>query len=801
MPPSGSTEDTSWLEGRQGDEVLALSLEVTGTVQGVGFRPFVYRLAQEYGLRGSVRNEGSCVRIEAQAEVRQLEGFLRDLRGRAPAAAAIEAVSVRLLPHRLEEPFTIVPSSVEGGRESMGIPIDAAICPDCLEDLQNPESRYYRYPFTSCTQCGPRYTITRHLPFDRERTAMDRFPLCEGCLTDYRSPASRRFHAQATACQECGPRLFFCRADGRALAEGEDALALTKDLLRAGGIAAIMGVGGFHLAVDARSDAAVRRLRARKQRPGKPLAVMMTEDEARICCIMSPEEERSLQAPAHPIVLLERRGSRGVAPSVAPGMARLGVMLPYTALHVLLLEDKDLSCLVMTSGNHSGEPLSYSVESALRELGDVADGFLCHTREIVRPVDDSVLRVTPEGQVMLRRARGFVPQSIAVPDCDPALEALAVGGDVKNAFAVLRGGRIWLSPHIGDLDVPKTMALFRQEVSWYREELRVEPDLVLHDLHPGYRGTQYAKEQPKPLLGVQHHHAHVAACLLEHGVTEPVIGLALDGVGYGDDGGIWGGEALLVDGGSCRRVGSLRPLRLIGGDIAVKEPWRLAVSYVEEVQRWKDEGDTLLRRMGASPEPARRLLQVLASRYPGFVSTSAGRLFDAAGALILGQATASFEGELPMRLEALVRSDVSGAYPFELAAGERLLLDWRPALSALLDDLRQGETTVAMATRLHRGMAAGLALMARILARRLGLTTVALAGGVWQNEWLLRWFLDDMAASGIKVIWPQKLPAGDGGLAIGQLAVLIARRRLRLRTIDLLDNAPQVEGEAFFEQQ
>ncbi len=788
------------LRGCGEEEVRACAIRVTGTVQGVGFRPFVYRLARERGLLGTVRNEGAFVGIEVQGKVRELEGFLRDLRGRAPAAAAIETVSVEPLAPGPLGPFSIVASNVDGGRASMGIPVDAAICPDCLQDLKNPESRYYRYPFTSCTQCGPRYTITRRLPFDRERTAMDRFPLCEDCASDYRKPSSRRFHAQATACGTCGPQLFFCGPDGIPRAEGEDALAMAKALIRAGGIAAVMGVGGFHLAVDAKNEAAVQRLRLRKRRPGKPLAVMMAERELPKHCVLSAAAARLLAGPAHPIVLLEQRGGTGIAPSVAPGMARLGVMLPYTGLHVLLLEDPDLSCLVMTSGNRSGEPLSYSVASALQELGEVADGFLCHTREILRPIDDSVVRVTDEGQVMLRRARGFVPQSIEVPGCDPELQALAVGGDIKNAFAVLRGGRIWLGPHIGDLDVAKTMALFCREVSWYGEELGVEPEVLVHDLHPGYRGTAYAKEQPKPLLAVQHHHAHIAACLLEHGVTQPVLGLALDGVGYGDDGGIWGGEALIANGAGYRRVASLRPLRLVGGDIAVKEPWRLAVSYLEEIGRWEPDGEAILRRMGVAEDAAGRLRQVLRSRYPGFLSTSAGRLLDAAGAVILGRAGASFEGELPMLLEAAVRPEESGAYPFDLVQGKRLLLDWRPAFLALLGDLGRGATTHTAATRLHRGLAQGLTRMARLLARRYGLSMVALGGGVWQNEWLLRWFLAGMEDSGLEVRWPQKLPLGDGGLAVGQLAVLIARRASGRGVVDLFEDASAVEGEALLEK-
>ncbi len=777
-------------------EPAAFALQVTGTVQGVGFRPFVYRLATRRRLGGLVQNAGNCVRIEVQGPAREIAGFLQDLWREAPPAALIEDVLSERLPATGRTSFAIVPSRMEGGRESMGIPADMAICPDCLRELKDPRSRYYRYPFTSCTQCGPRYTITRHLPFDRERTAMDRFPLCDGCAGEYGSAQSRRFHAQATACAACGPELFYSLRDGKALASGEDALSLAASLLRSGGILAVMGVGGFHLACDARSEAAVSRLRRQKRRPDKPLAVMMNEDELARCCVCSPEETVALRSPAHPIVLLERLPGANIAPSVAPGMARLGVMLPYTALHVLLLEAEEIASLVMTSGNHSGEPLSYRVDDALRELGDVADGFLCHTREILRPVDDSVVRLAGEGRILLRRARGFVPQSIAVPGCDQELQALAVGADVKNAFAVLRGGRIWLGPHVGDLEVPKTLALFRQEVSWYLKELAVTPQVVVHDLHPGYAGTSYARERPEPLLPVQHHHAHIAACLLEHGVDEPVLGLACDGVGYGDDGGLWGGEALLATRSGYRRVGHLRPLRLIGGDVVVREPWRLAVSYLEAIGRLGQDGDWALRRMATPEDSARRLMQVLASRYPGFVSTSLGRLLDAAGALVLGRGVASYEGELPMRLEALVRAEEEGAYPFTMEDGERVLLDWRPALAALADDLRDGVDPVRVSTRLHRGLAQGLAQMARLLTGRLGVSKVALGGGVWQNEWLLRWFLSEMAGTGLEVLVPNELPVGDGGLAAGQLAVLTARLGSGGKPVEFLEDALAVQREA-----
>ncbi len=773
--PPGTSEAAAALRPL-GDARASVALDVWGTVQGVGFRPHVHRLASSLGLRGFVRNRGAYVEIAAEGAAPALATFIGRLAAEAPPAARVEGLACRVGPPAGLGAFAIAASDADTDRPAMAIPPDLGLCADCRRDMAEPGGRYEGYPFTSCTQCGPRYTIARRLPFDRATTAMDAFPMCPDCRAEYDAPASRRFHAQATACARCGPRLLWLAPDGRPGPEGEEALARAHAALRAGAIVAVMGVGGVHLAVNALDDEAVRRLRERKRRPARPLAVLMDEGEVEHRCVLAEEEWALLRSSARPIVLLRRRPGSPLAPSVAPGMARLGVMLPYTGVHVRLLAEPTLRALVMTSGNMSGDPLAYTREGALSDLGPLVDGLLVHDREILRPTDDSVVRLDDRRPVVLRRARGYVPEPIPLTGADPGLTALAVGGDLKNAFALLRDARIWLAPHVGDLENARTLDLFERQVAWQSDLLGVRPDVVVHDMHPGYASVAYALRRPEPHLAVQHHHAHMAACLLEHGVERPALGVILDGTGFGEDGTIWGGEFLLGDRAQVRRVGHLRTLRLVGGDEATREPWRLALGYLWEAGLWARAGEWARARLDVAPARADMLRRVLESRFPGHRSTSAGRLFDAAGALVTGQATATFEAELPMRLEALVEPAIEGAYPLSLAQGmDGLSVDFAPALEALVRDLRAGEAQAATATRFHRGFARAMAAAAIALTRRFGVTDVALGGGVWQNEWLLRWFLAETAEAPFAVHVPRRLPPGDGGLAVGQLAVLAAR--------------------------
>ncbi len=767
---------TRLVERQTGEEQVHQQVEVWGVVQGVGFRPFVYRLATELGLHGTVCNEGSFVRIDIQGGLVAVKDFRLRLRQEAPGAARIEDLRVQTLPWVNFSTFTIEPSTTNLDHPALSIPPDLAICEDCLADMKNPSSRYFQYPFTSCTQCGPRYTLARSLPFDRETTTMDAFPLCNPCMKDYDSVSSRRFHAQATSCSQCGPELQWMEMDGHIQDRGEAALIQAKKLLLAGKVVAVMGVGGVHLAVNALDESAVARLRERKKRPTKPLAVLMDPEEVNQQCVVSLEEWESLKSKERPIVLLRRRPESNLAVGVAPGMARLGVFLPYTGIQVLLLGDSGLHCLVMTSGNVSGEPLVYTVRDALDRLSGLADGFLLHNREILRPVDDSVLRIDEGQPLLLRRSRGYVPGGFSVPRRTSRL-ALAVGGDVKNAFALLREGKIWLSPHIGDLENPRTLKLFTREVDWTCSLLQMQPEVVVHDLHPGYHSTQFARKRAEPLWGVQHHHAHMAACMLEHGMSGPTLGVILDGMGYGDDGNIWGGELLLGDMLTYERVGHLTPLRLIGGDTVTKEPWRGVFNVLFETGLWSKWADWAADWLEVSQASTRRLESALRSRFPGLVSTSAGRLFDVAGALVTRLGVAHFEGELPMRLEALVDPAERGAYSFDLdSSAGRLQLNYGAAMVQLFADLRAGRPSFEVATRFHRGFSQGLCRLTLQAVRDTGVRQVVVGGGVWQNEWLLRWFVQTLAAQGVTVAVPHLFPINDGGIAVGQLAVFLAQQ-------------------------
>ena len=795
-PPAGQTS------GRD-----SLRLRVFGTVQGVGFRPYVYRLATELNLSGWVRNEGTCVSIFVSGDTRRVSAFCHRLQSEPPVAAVIdsivyESVSCAEDPisrERLEAPsgdqaFQILSSSRGLSNRAVSIPPDLAICDDCLADMANPESRYYQYPFTSCTQCGPRYTLVRTLPFDRQTTSMEAFPLCPTCEQDYEAPESRRFHAQATACPTCGPTLrYFARSESAA---GQDAILRARDALAAGLIVAVMGVGGLHLAARVDPDPLVR-LRDRKRRPGKPFALMMNEGEVEKYCFVDDEEWRQLKSRERPIVLLRRRPDSVLPEEVAPGLARLGVFLPYTGVQVLLLQDPRLPYLVMTSANQSGDPLVYTVREAAFRLSGVADGFLVHNREILRPVDDSVIRVHGSEAILLRRARGYVPISFHVPRPCASVSALAVGSDLKNAFAILHGDHLWLGPHVGDLEEARTFELFKHEVEWYEELLEVSPDVVVHDKHPNYYSTRYAATRIGHRFAVQHHHAHMAACLLEYAVDQPALGVILDGLGYGDDGGLWGGEFLLGDAVTYQRVGHIQPVRWIGGDMAVKEPWRAVLNYLHEAGL-SDATDWIALRLGIPRDKREMHERILQSTYPGLACTSTGRLFDVVGAMVCAMGTASYESELPMRLEASVNPQIKGAYPFpnETQDGRRVV-SLHDALRSVVRDLFRGTTAPVIATQFHRGFASGLARLSLTLAAQFGVRTLALGGGVWQNEWLLRFYLEALAqevhvrAPGdardssegplhdgeLRVLFPTRFPVGDGGLAVGQLAVFLGSLR------------------------
>ena len=757
-------------------DFVRLAIQIRGQVQGVGFRPFVYRLANELTLRGWVRNDAAGVAIEAQGPATALERFLAALR-QPPPLARIDELQTTVLPVRNGEAGFVIHAS-RAGPVLAEITPDVAVCADCLAELFDPADRRYRYPFINCTHCGPRYTITRAIPYDRPNTSMAGFPFCPACAREYHDPGDRRFHAQPVACPVCGPRLRLCDAQGNPLAVA-DAIAATLEQLQDGAIVAIKGLGGFHLACDARNAAAVARLRQRKQREAKPFAMMAATLASLAPWVEGNEHEQwLLAAPERPIVLLRQRASVDLQlPGIAPGMDRLGVMLPYTPLHYLLFHEAAGRpdgggwlaqawplLLVMTSANPGGEPLVIADEEAFARLAGIADGFLTHDRAIVARCDDSVLLVRPTGTTFVRRARGYVPRRIALPTAGPSV--LACGGWLKNTICLTRDAQAYLSPHIGDLDNTAACGALAEMAERLLDTLRIVPERVACDRHPDFFSSRFAAAfaagRGLPGVTVQHHHAHIAAIAAEHGLNQPVLGLALDGVGLGDDGGSWGGELLWVDGASYRRLGHLRPLSLPGGDRAAREPWRMAAAALHALGR----GEDIPRRFpGPLAEPVRRLLaQEEQAHCP--LTSSAGRLFDAAAALLGVRRTSAYEGQAAMELEALAEA-YGPAEP--LADGYHLIvndqLDLLPLLAWLADHAAEPGLSAA---RFHATLALALADWVTRAAQREAVTDIALGGGCFLNRLLSIQVRSRLERNGLRVYEAGQAPPNDGGLSLGQ---------------------------------
>lgn len=744
----------------------ACLIRIRGLVQGVGLRPTVWRLARELGLNGWVRNDGGGVTIAVAGKNCWL---LADrLREDAPRLARIDDITVETFNGELADSgFAIRESG--GGDVATAIGPDAAVCPDCIADLCDPAGRRWRYPFTTCTHCGPRFTVSRAIPYDRARTSLAAFPLCPSCAAEYADPADRRFHAETTACPSCGPRLELCDAAGRALPG--DPFAATLAILRAGGIVALKGLGGFQLACDARNPAAVAALRARKQRDEKPFAVMALNAASLAgLAVIGPAEAALLGDRAGPIVLC-RKGDAEL-PGIAPGLAWLGALLPTTPLHLLLWheaagrpagtawlgEASDL-LLVMTSANPHGEPLVTGNGEALERLAGIADAFLMHDRDIVTRCDDSVLR---PGPAFIRRARGYTP--LPVPLAGDGSAVLALGGHLKNTVCVAKGEAAYLSQHVGGLDNAAAIGFLEETVVHLLAILEVRPQAVAHDLHPDFASTRLAArlaaEWGVPALAVGHHHAHLAALAAEHGIAGPLAGLALDGVGLGPDGGLWGGELLRLEGGRCRRLGHLAPLALPGGERAAREPWRMALAALHAAGRGGDSAAWLARRFpgrAAGPLPA-----MLARGLRCPPTTSLGRLFDAAAGLIGVRAEAGYEGQAAMELEGLAAAH--GPLPplaggFLMRAG---VLDFAPLLSLLADCDDAGFG----AALFHATVAAGLAAWAAPMAEADG--RLACGGGCAMNAVLMAALRGHLEKRGIELLEARQAPPNDGGLALGQ---------------------------------
>ena len=775
--------------------VSRVRVRVTGTVQGVGFRPFVFRLARELGLSGFVLNDSHGVLLEAEGELAALQALTSRLAAEAPPLAIVQGVRCTTLPPRGRPAGFTIRESPRAGPPEAAVSADTATCPSCLRELFDPGDRRYRYPFINCTDCGPRFTIVRGIPYDRPYTSMAGFSMCPACRREYEDPLDRRFHAQPNACPVCGPTVSLLGSDGRRL--GKDPLAAAGSLLAAGGILAVKGLGGYHLACPAGDEAAVARLRRGKAREEKPLAVMVAGVEAAEALVSLTAGARELlEGPARPIVLCPRRRDAAVAPSVAPRSPELGVMVAYTPLHHLLLHEFAHRCgagggsaLVMTSANLSEEPIAYRDGEALERLSGLADAFLVHDREIVTRTDDSVVRVMDDGRerapMFVRRSRGYVPGVLSLPGGESAPALLACGAQLKNTFCLARDGRAWVSHHIGDLENFETLSSLREGVSHFQRLFAVAPELAVHDLHPDLLSTRYAAERGLPSLAVQHHHAHLAACLAEHGEAGPAVGAIFDGTGYGTDGTIWGGEILAGGAAGFARAGHLLPVALPGGEQAIRQPWRMACAWLAaagicEVPETLSGVDPA-RWRAVDSLVAASLTPVISGSAPASssltpVTSSAGRLFDGVAALLGLRSEVRYEGQAAIELEAACDVHERGTLEFEVReeAG-RIVIDPRAAIGQIVHGLRRGATPAVLATRFHTGLAEATARACLAAASASGTELVVLSGGSFVNGRLLRGVAGSLRAGGVRVLWPRRLPPGDGGVSYGQAAVAAVR--------------------------
>jgi len=751
----------------------AVHISVRGVVQGVGFRPFIYQLATRHNLRGWVCNTSADVKIEVEGEDTAIERFLQDLTEGAPPRARIENITVSHQTPSHYEKFEIRHSIAEDGKYQLVSP-DIATCPDCLRETMNPEDRRYHYPFTNCTNCGPRFTIIEDIPYDRPKTTMRHFQMCPLCQDEYDNPLNRRFHAQPNACPACGPQLELVDATG-CLVTSTDAIAVTSRLLNQGKIVAIKGLGGFLLACDATNKAAVNLLRDRKHRPSKPLAVMLASlSEIKRHCYVNKLEANLLTSPASPIVLMKWKATSTIAPAVAPGLNYLGAMLPYTPLHHLLLRESRLP-LVMTSGNLSEEPIAKDNDEALRRLGGIADYFLLHNRDIYSRYDDSVAMVTKKGAQIIRRARGYAPNPIRLQfTCQPIL---GCGAEEKNTFSLTRDNYVFLSQHIGDMENLETVEHFTDTISLYQKLFRVEPEIIAHDLHPEYLSTKYAREQANispdiTLVPVQHHHAHIASCLTDNGVNGPVIGVAFDGTGYGTDGTIWGGEFMVADYRHFTRMGHLDYLPLPGGALAVKKPYRTAAGYLLTLFNELKPGLPFLNRID------HKELEIIENQITKKINcpltSSCGRLFDAVSALLGVRGEIDYQSQAAVELEMLASSAVqeTAHYPFNVTEQDGVyIIQLHDLFTALIKDLHNNTTTASIAARFHNTIARIILKLCQVISMQTGIKQVALSGGVFQNRLLLSRAHRLLESCRFQVLTHRQVPSNDGGISLGQVTI------------------------------
>ena len=777
-------------------------IQVQGIVQGVGFRPFVYKLAQSLSLTGHVFNTSAGVTIEVEGPPSTLGRFLKELQANPPQLAEIAAIAVEEIESNGAHGFLILGSHPEPGTFAL-IPPDTGTCAACWRDVGDPTNRRFGYPFTNCTHCGPRYTIVKDIPYDRALTTMATFQMCRECAAEYADPNDRRFHAQPNACPLCGPSLALLRHNRLSNAvsfndgNSREILRYVRELLQQGQIIAVKGLGGFLLACDATNESAVAELRRRKRRPAKPFALMARDLAAiRALCAVSPEDEAALASPRRPIVILPRLAGAALADSVAPDHDSVGIMLPYTPLHYLLFsdspdQDSAFPALVMTSGNRSEEPIITANDEALQLLDGIADWFLLHNRDIAMRVDDSVVRTFEGRERVLRRARGYAPQTIDLAAemghkmGDEMFEVVAFGAELKNTFCLTKGRFAILSQHLGDLENYETEQFFTETLARMQHLFKVRPRALAYDLHPGYRSTRLALASSiERKFAIQHHHAHIASCMAENHLHGDVIGVAFDGTGYGTDGRIWGGEFLVANLAGFTRVAHLRNVAMPGGDAAVRQPWRMALSYLRDA--FGPDIPEHLRCLDAVNSTQHRLVDtMLAKRLHTVETSSAGRMFDAVAALLGLTGEVTFEGQAAIALENIAASDVTNAYPFELTATEPMTVDLRPLIVTIVQDLGRGRPMREIAARFHNTLCHAIAeVCSRIRASKIqastGLDRVCLSGGVFQNLYLLRRTVVELRRRGFVVYLHAAVPANDGGISLGQ--AVIANELLRIES-------------------
>ena len=769
------------------------SISVRGIVQGVGFRPFIYGLAVKHNLKGWVYNTSEDVKIEVEGTAEAIRQFEQELRTQAPPLAHIENVTLEYHRPAGYKSFEIRKSQAQRGKYQLISP-DVATCQACLDEVMDPEDRRYRYPFTNCTNCGPRFTIIEGMPYDRPKTTMRYFKMCPRCQAEYDNPLDRRFHAQPNACPKCGPRVRLVDNQGNAVNKSNP-IAAAGQLLKKGKILAIKGLGGFLLACDATNDDAVRTLRLRKNRPSKPFAIMVaTVDEARKHCYVLPEEEKLLTSPQSPIVLMIWKAGSSVSREVAPDLWFLGVMLPYTPLHHILLRDVGLP-LVMTSGNLSEEPIARDNDEALRRLSGIADYFLVHNRDIYSRYDDSVAMVERGTSQLLRRARSYAPYPIRLPF--KTRQVLGCGAEDKNTFCLTKDNYAFVSQHIGDMENMETLEHFDKTISLYKRLFHIEPEIVAHDLHPDYLSTKYAQELGAAgvkLVPVQHHHAHIASCLADNGLEGPVIGVTFDGTGMGADGNIWGGEFLVADYRSFRRAGHLEYLPLAGGDAAIKRPYRTAIGYVLALLGEEGLNNVIA---GAAKQshatPISRVTEVemevikrqIERNINSPLTSSMGRLFDAISALLGIRGEIDYEGQAAVELEMAayssvlaggvsdeVASSAQESYPYRLVKDKGVrIVRLKELLSAVIEDLQHGVSRGRISVKFHNTVAGMINDVCRLISDETGITQVALSGGVFQNRLLLRKAVGLLEGSGFQVLTHRQVPCNDGGVSLGQAVI------------------------------